>query len=163
ADFNAALRRVAKKHGLVVAEVNALMRKGGPGLLEPDQVHLTFAGYRVMARAVLDALGPRDVAVPKELKLEALPGGGRSGKGKALKGAGDEKAGGALAPGASWKALDLPQKGPLEHWWQDQERRRGFAQGLDKLAGPGPGYVGVAVVQSPTRSGAFLNTGAQLE
>jgi acyl-CoA thioesterase-1 len=163
ADFNAAVRRVAKKHGLVVAEVNALMRKGGPGLLEPDQVHLTFAGYRVMARAVLDALGRRDFAVPKELKLEVLPGVVRSWKVRALKGALDEKAVRALAPDASWKALELPQKGPLEHWWQDQERRRGFAQGLDKLAGPAPAYVGVAVVESPTRYGAFLNTGAQLE
>ena len=64
---------ILRKHG-PVAEVQALMKEAGPGLLEPDEVHLTFAGYRVMARAVLDALGRRDAEVPQEIPLEPMPG-----------------------------------------------------------------------------------------
>ena len=117
-----------------------------------------------MARAVLDALGEKDVPVPKELKLEVLPGIVRDWKVKALDKADalDEKAAAQVKPDESWKALTLPQKEPLAHWWADQERQRGFAQGLDKLAGPGKAYLGVATVEAAKAHKAFLNTGAQL-
>jgi lysophospholipase L1-like esterase len=164
ADFNAALRRVAGKYGARVAEVHRLLRAAraeGTAVLEEDQVHLTFAGYRVMARAVLDALGHKGVAVPKELKVALMPGVVRHWKVKALGKPLDEKAVRALKPDATWKALDLPRKGRVAHWWQDQERRRGFALGLDEVAGKARGYVGVATVEAKAGK-AFLNTGAQL-
>jgi acyl-CoA thioesterase-1 len=77
ADFNAVLRRVAAKYDCKVAEVYEQMsraRSAGRDLLEADNVHLNFAGYRLMARAVLDALGYAKTAVPDKLKLEPMPG-----------------------------------------------------------------------------------------
>lgn len=167
AGFNAGLRRVAKEHGARVAEVNQLMRKerdSGTAVLEPDQVHLTFAGYRVMVRAVLDALGHKGVAVPKELKVEMMPGVVREWKVKVLdrENALTDDSVRNLKPDASSKTLPLPQKAALPHWWQDQERRRGFAQSLDALAGKGKAYAGLATVEAAKAGKAFLNTGAQL-
>jgi lysophospholipase L1-like esterase len=166
-DFNWGLSRVARRYDASLAEVNDQVRqemKKGTKVLEEDQVHLTFAGYRAMARAVLDALGHKDVAVPKELKPELMPGIVRDWKVKALDRADalDEKAAAQVKPDDSWKALTLPQKEPLPQWWADQERQRGFAQELDKLAGPGKAYLGVATVEAAKARKAFLNTGAQL-
>jgi len=166
-DFNDALRRVARKYGATIAEVNRQVRleqSEGTKLLEEDQIHLTFAGYRVMARAVLDALGHQDVPVPNELKPDVMPGIVREWKVRALDKADalDEKAVSELMPDESWKSLSLPQKRPLAHWWADQERQRGFAQELDKLAGSGKAYAAVATVESEKPRKAFLNTGAQL-
>ncbi len=166
-DYIFSLGRVSRRYGAAMAEVNDQLqteRKKGAKLLEEDQVHLNFAGYRVMARAVLDALGDKDVAVPKVLKLEMMPGVVRDWKVKALDkpDALDDKAAAQVKPDDSWKALALPQKGPLAHWWADQERQRGFAQEIDKLAGSGKAYLGVATVESAKGRKAFLNTGAQL-
>jgi lysophospholipase L1-like esterase len=166
-DFNLALRRVTKKYGTTVAEVNQQMRQAkneGTRVLEDDQIHLTFAGYRVMARAVLDALGHKDIPVARELKVDLLPGLVREWKVKALDKADvlDDKAAAALRPDDSWKSLILPQKEPLAHWWADQERQRGFAHELDKLAGPGKAFAAVATDHSDRPRKAFLNTGAQL-
>jgi hypothetical protein len=161
------LGRVARRYNAAMAEVNEQLRneqKQGTKVLEDDQVHLTFAGYRATARAVLDALGHKDVAVPKELKLDVMPGVVRDWKVKALDRADalDEKSVAQVKPDESWKSLALPQKGPLANWWADQERQRGFVQELDKLAGPGKAYLGVATVEAARARKAFLNTGAQL-
>jgi lysophospholipase L1-like esterase len=167
-DFNAALRRVAQKHGSKVAKVNRLMREArsrGEELLEPDQVHLNEAGYRVMTRAVLDGLGHRDVAVPRERKVELMPGVVRRWQMRPLadkEPALDETAVAALKPDSAWKTVTLPQPGPEAHWWLDQERRRGFAVGLDKHVGPGKRFVGVAVREEEKPRPVYLNTGSDL-
>jgi lysophospholipase L1-like esterase len=140
---------VLRKIGAPVGEVHALMgeaRAAGEDLLEPDQVHLTFAGYRVMARAVLDGLGRKEAEVPRELTLEPMPGIIRQWK---IRPAGEE----------AWKALTLPQPEPVKHWWMDQERRRGFAVEL----GSAKRYQATAQVDAPAARGVFLNTGASIE
>jgi lysophospholipase L1-like esterase len=152
ADYIEALRRLAAKEGYAVAEVHALMREGraaGRELLEPDQVHLTFEGYRVMVRAVLDALGHKGIAVPAEPVLEPMAGILRDWKVRAL-------------PDGEWKALALPQSGKAAHWWFDQERRRGFAVELDKLAGPGKRFAATATLESREAREVYFNTGADL-
>lgn len=138
------LRRLAKKEGYRVAEVHARMREAGPGLLEPDQVHLTFEGYRVMTRALLDVLGHDNVAVPKSLSLEPMPGILPEWKIRSL-------------PDGAWKPLTLPQAGTASHWWMDQERRRGFAVELE-----GKTFEATATLTSATARDVFLNTGADL-
>src|SRR6185436_14937236 len=129
-------RRIASKEGAAVAEVHAQMaRARTEGLLEPDQAHLTFAGYRVMARAVLDAMGRTDLVVPEALTIEPMAGLVREWKIR------------PLPDGAAWE-LTLPQPGPSAHWWFDQERRRGFAVELDKAVGGGKRFQATATIES---------------
>ena len=169
AEFNAAVRRVAAKYDGKVAEVYEQMARGraaGQELLEADQVHLNFAGYRLMARAVLDALGHDKVAVPERLKLEPMPGLVREWRIKAYADkppALTAEAAAALAPDDSWKPYTLPEKDEVALWWQNNERQRGFAMSLPKLIGPAKEYRGVAVVDSKKAGKVFFNTGAQLE
>jgi lysophospholipase L1-like esterase len=170
AEYNASLRRVAEKYGGRVAEVNALMQKAraaGTNVLEADDVHLSFAGYRVMARAVLDALGYKSVPVPKENQFNRavglMPGVIRHWKVRAVTGPLDEAAVAALTVDETWKDLSLPQREPAAQWWPEQERKRGFAQGLDKVAGPSSRYVGVATLRKKGARKVHFNTGAQLE
>ena len=62
AEYNTFLRQLAQQRGYRLAEIHNAMGTtpaGWQALLEPDQVHLSFAGYRVMTRAILDALGAR--------------------------------------------------------------------------------------------------------
>jgi lysophospholipase L1-like esterase len=141
------LRRIASKEGYAVAEVHDRMgeaRSRGRELLEPDQVHLSFEGYRVMARAVLDALGRKEVAVPDALALEPMAGLVRRWKIRAL-------------PDGAPKELLLPQPGPAAAWWFDQERRRGFAVELG-----GRKFQATATIESKEARDVFFNTGADL-
>ncbi len=154
AEYNAILHRVAERHGFRVAEVNALMQQAraqGTQLLDEDQVHPNFAGHRLIARAVLDALGDKDVPVPKEMDLQPLPGLVCDWDVRAVPKPDehlDEAAVRVLRPDAGWKHLSLPEKGPIDGWWRDQERRRGFAMGLDKSIGPGRLYQAVAYLEA---------------
>jgi len=146
------LRRIASKEGYAIAEVHDRMseaRAAGRELLEPDQVHLTFEGYRVMARAVLDALGRKELAVPDALVLEPMAGLLRDWKLRAL-------------PDGEPKTLTLPRPEPAAHWWFDQERRRGFAVELDKVAGPAKRFQATATIESKEARDVFFNTGADL-
>jgi lysophospholipase L1-like esterase len=146
-DYMAALKRLASERSYAVAEVYASMydgRAAGLELLEPDQVHLTFEGYRVMVRAILDGLGRKDAAVPKEAALEPMPGLLPEWKVRAL-------------PDGEWKPLSLPQAGKAAHWWMDQERRRGFAVELGAKR-----VEAVATLESKEARDVFLNTGAEL-
>jgi lysophospholipase L1-like esterase len=169
ATYNAILRRLAAKHHGGVAEVFKGMsdtRASGAIVLESDQVHLSFDGYRVMARAVLDGLGHKDVAVPKELKPELMPGVIRDWHIRAIADKEtplDEKTAAALQPDDTWKRYALPETEPQTQWWMDQERKRGFAVSLTKLIGPGPkGYLGVASLEAKEPRMVYFNTGSDL-
>ena len=153
AEYIDILRRLASREGYAVAEVHALMqdaRKAGRELVEPDQVHLTFDGYRVMARAVLDGLGHPGVPVPAEAAPEPMAGLVREWTIRAL-------------PEGKPAPLTLPQSARAAHWWSDQERQRGFAVELDKTVGPARRFAASAVLESIEPREVFFNTGAQLE
>jgi lysophospholipase L1-like esterase len=168
-EYIAILRASAKKHGFRIAEVHQLMqeaRKAGRTMTEPDDVHLSFDGYQVMTRAVLDGLGYKNVAVPKELKLQLMPGTIQKWQMRPIKEKEpvlDEKSVAAIAPDDSWKTVTLPEKAPKKHWWMDHERQRGVAVSLDTLVGPGKGYIGLATVDAEQPRDVFFNTGAQLQ
>ncbi len=169
AEFNAALRRVADKYGCKVAEVYEQMsqaRTAGRDLLEADNVHLNFAGYRLMARAVLDALARPKIAVPDKLKLEPMPGLIREWRVKAFPekpAALTDEAAAALATDNSWKPYSLPEKDAVPMWWLNDERQRGFAVSLPKLVGPGKMYRAVAALDAKKAGKVFFNTGAHLD
>jgi acyl-CoA thioesterase I len=138
AEYIEILRRLAAREGHAIAEVRTRMQEGRD-LLEPDQVHLTFEGYRAMTRAVLDALGHSSVPVPAELALAPMAGLIREWT-------------------IQGRALTLPQSGKAAHWWYDQERRRGFAVEL----GPAKRHAAAATLESKAARDVYFNTGADL-
>jgi lysophospholipase L1-like esterase len=167
AEYNRRLHGLAARLKLPVAEVFAQMdaaRRVGKEVLEADQVHPNYEGQRLLARAVLDALGHKDVAVPAQLKLSLMPGVIREWRIRQAPGGKALTAGqvAALKPDAGWKKLVLPESAGASTWWLDHERRRGFAVDLDKLVGPGR-LQAVAAVDSAGARAVYFNTGAQLE
>ncbi|MCY3022452.1 MAG: SGNH/GDSL hydrolase family protein [Planctomycetota bacterium] len=163
AEFNGALRRLAQREGYRLADVNALMqaaRAAGTEVMEEDHVHPNYQGHRVMARAVLDALGYADVPVPKELKVAPLPGIVREWKVRAVQG---KKEPPAEEPAADWTAYSLPEKEPIANWWQDQERRRGLAMSLDRVLGKADRYRATAEFSTDKAKAACVNTGGLLQ
>ena len=103
-----------------------------------------------MARAVLDAMGRTELGVPDALALEPMAGLVREWKIRAL-------------PDGEPRALALPCPAPAAHWWIDQERRRGFAVELDKVAGAGKRFQATATIESKDVRDVFFNTGAELD
>jgi hypothetical protein len=166
ADYIAALRRIAEKHGCKIAEVHDAMkqdRAAGKECVEPDQVHLTFAGYQAMARAVLDAMGHKVVPVPPELKLEMMPGGHRLAFPRSRrKGSGARREDRTrcqtrrrqeihAARARSAEALVVRARTPA--------RLRPFARQADRRR---KAWVGVAVIEVPTAKKVYFNTGSGL-
>ena len=177
--YNDFLRRFAAERNLKLADVNALFRKareekGESAILEADGVHPNLEGQRLLARAVLDALGFPDAPVPQNLKLGVMPGVLPSWhflavpEDKAI----DDAAVKALTKQvlddanalATWKEYSLPETQPQEHPWMEHERQRGFGLSLDKLVGAGKLWRGVALLdnKSGKAENVFINTGAQL-
>ncbi|MGD0090581.1 MAG: GDSL-type esterase/lipase family protein [Planctomycetota bacterium] len=167
--FNAALRSLAQRESYRLAEVNRLMNKArdeGLEALEEDHVHPNYQGHRVMARAVLDALGYADVPVPKDLKVTLMPGVVREWKIRAAPAKSkplDEMAAAALKPDAAWIPYSLPEKEPVAVWWLNQERQRGLAVSLERALGKAETYWGMAEVEAERARPAFVNTGAGLK
>jgi acyl-CoA thioesterase-1 len=149
ADYNAFLRDFARQRGLRLADVYQRMEPA-TGVLEPDESHPNFAGQRLIARAVLDALGHRDVPVPEELKVELMPGVIRKWQVRAL-------------PDGEWKDYRLPEPEPQSHSWHEQERRRGFALSLEKVAGTAKQYEARTTFAADRARTALVNTGAHLQ
>jgi RNA polymerase sigma factor (sigma-70 family) len=169
AEYNSILRKVASEHGGRVAEVNRRMleaRAAGKVVVERDNIHPNFEGQRLIARAVLDALGHADVPVPKELavglmpgilpewRIRIAPGGQALNERLVLR---------LVSESKRWSAYTLPEKGPAASWWLEHERKRGFALSLNKLLGVAKGYQAAAHIQSDRSKQAFLFTGGHLE
>jgi hypothetical protein len=170
AEYNTILRRLAGEYGGRVAEVNRRLREAraaGRVVVENDNVHPTYEGHRLIARAVLDALGEADVPVPKDLALGPLPGVVREWRMRIAPtepSSLDEQLVAALEPGGpGWATYHLPEPGPAPTWWLEHERQRGYALFLDKRLGQAKLYQGVAYLQADRPRNVFLNTGGHLE
>ncbi len=164
-EYDQVLRKVAAAHHAPLADVKALMsaaRDQGASLLEEDQVHPNFEGQRLIARAVLDALGHAKVEVPRKQEIALMPGVIADWKIRPL-GEKEKINPATIAADATWKTLHLPLTEEEPAWWRDDERRRGFAMSLDKHIGPGKQFVGIATITSPAARKVYLNTGAQLQ
>ncbi len=168
---NIILRRTAVKYDLPLAEVYKAMETAPAGvdLWAPDGCHLNFAGYQLMSRAILDALGCPDAAPPKseaDYHLTPMPGIVRAWRVhpvEAKDGAMDEKRAAALTLDATWKAYALPETTPgTLGWWENQERRRGFAMQLHDLVGPAGQYWSYAEVRRRRAGQMYVNTGGDL-
>lgn len=165
--YSAIMHKIAQKYDLKVAEVNQLMmerKAAGENLIEEDQVHPNFAGQRVMARAVLDALGYNDVPVPLIPKTSLFTGVLQNWKMRVNpdKAPLDEKSVLAIKPDKSWLKLHLPETTPQTEPWLEIERQNGFALSLTQLIGKSAGYQGVAVIKAKKPKTVFVNVGAQI-
>ncbi|OPZ28946.1 MAG: Arylesterase precursor [Lentisphaerae bacterium ADurb.BinA184] len=165
--YEQAMRAVAAAHGAGIAEASRLQkaaRAGGVIVNEPDGLHVNLEGCRLLARAVLDAMGHPDVAVPAGLGIEPLPGligEWRITPWPAAADLSDDTVR-SLDPDAGWVALTLPLAAPQAHWWQEQVRREGYAVGLERAVGPAKRYVGLATLDEPRSRQVFFNLGAGL-
>jgi len=134
--------------------------------MEADGIHPNFAGQRIIARALLDALGDADIAVPEVLKPLLMPGVISDWKlriapnGKPL--VKDDVL--RLTPDASWTDYPLPETMPVDGWL-DQERQRGFAVSVAKVLGSDKPIQGYATLMNDDKGTehSFFNTGAQLQ
>lgn len=164
---NAILHRAAANFGAPIAEVYDRMQeaRSKESSLWMDGVHLNLAGYRYMARAVLDAMGDSDVPVPTELRVTLLPGVIRDWKVLPLRDPSpplDEKSINGLRVDDRWKTETLPEEKKPDNFWLDQERRRGVAISLKELFGPAKSFIAMTSYDSPTARDAFLNVGGDL-
>jgi len=166
-EIHAIDRRVAAEFGATVAEVYERMedaRGKNLDLWENDGCHLNFEGYRSMTRAILDAAGCRDVAVPAAQKLQLLDGIIHAWK---IAPAGEkdpplsEERIADLKKSAAWKDFALPEETPLKHWWLDHERARGFAMSLSERFG-GSRFYALSELQSAARK-AYINPGGDVK
>jgi lysophospholipase L1-like esterase len=135
-------------------------------LLEADDIHPNYEGQRVMARAVLDALGDTDLAVPQRFQVELQPGVISSWQIRVAPGQQpslDGPSALALQPDQSWTTITVPGPGPADGWWDEQSRREGFVLALGQQVGPGSLYQGVAYLNSASTQQVYFNTGAYLE
>ncbi|HYE05825.1 MAG TPA: GDSL-type esterase/lipase family protein [Planctomycetota bacterium] len=161
--YNAFLRALAAQRGLLLADVEAqyaAARERGEIVLETDHVHPDWNGHRLYARAVLDALGHGDVAVPAELIETPLPGILPAWRIAAFaSGAPALDPAAVAADAASWTEVRLPITTAHPTWWLDHERQRGFAVALDRLVGPGASWRSFAVLDAAAERAAMINLG----
>lgn len=178
--YNAWLRTFGAERGLKMAEVNTIFKQardkdGEATIMEVDGVHPNWEGQRLIARAVLDALGYTAAAVPATLKPDLMPGVitpwririSPDGKPLTDPAAADlsKDLAAARTAGDQWHEYTLPETVSQEHPWKDQERQRGFALSLDKLIGAGKTYQGFATLENKTSKPqrVYFNVGAQLQ
>lgn len=176
-EYNTWLRGFAGKRGLAVAEVSELFKKTARenpelAILGDDDVHPILQGQRLLARAVLDALGHTGVPVPADVIAEVIPGTITPWLFRAA------PAGAELTDGAAreltdrftsgkmdgFKTYNLPDADAQDDVWLDQERRRGFGLSLTKLIGGAELFQGVATLENPVSELApvLFNTGSGL-
>jgi RNA polymerase sigma factor (sigma-70 family) len=165
--YIAALHRLAGEPGCRLADAHGLIRQAraaGRAVVEQDKTNPTFEGHRLIARALLDALGHADVPVPGELAARLLPGVLKEWRLRVAPGALDEQGVAALEPdGPGWTTCALPERGPAPTWWLEQERQRGFVLNLDQRLGKAMLYQGVASLQADRARTAVLHTGGEIQ
>lgn len=162
-------RDLARTYNCLLCDMKPALLKSlaqGVWLWEPDRLHYSVAGYRAVARAVLDTLGYQGLPVPAKLNLAPLPGLVTPWKIRAAKpeeAVLNDVSVLQVQPDDTWKNVELPEKEALDSWWPDQIRQEGYAMALDKRAGKAKRYIGVATVRRDKAVAAFLNTGGALQ
>ena len=169
--YDEAFRRLAGAYELRLAEVGARMHEdaeAGHAQLAPDG-HPGYQGQRMIAHAVLDAMGYGEVPVPERPYCELQPGVIERWQ---LHPAAphetplSEQTAASLVPDQSWVALTLPQTEPItgdENLWLDDYRRQGMATELKKwVAGDTESFIGVTTLHSAATHTVNFHTGATL-
>lgn len=173
--YEAVLRRLAKEFDLRIAEVNRRENQDlavGHAQLAGDDLHPNYEGQRMIARAVLDAMGYADVKVPVRVH-DNQPFTGLIPKWR-VRVAGakelpltDEKAA-RLAPDDSWPKIRLPETQPApdrdspDNGWIDDYRTLGASICLRQLEPKEHSFIGLASLHSEKARQVQFHTGAEL-
>jgi len=136
--YELVLRSIASEYGLRLAEVNKAQtaaETAGEAQLSEDNLHPNHAGQRSIARAVLDAMGYSDVAVPARAHLTVTPGIIPQWQAKPIPRQpaitdGDVA---AVKPDDTWTAIHLPETDICSDEWLDDLRIRGASLTLRKV------------------------------
>lgn len=172
--YNDEVRRLAERKGLRLADVDLRCREAGEAwgpLVDARGNLASFAGDQILAGAMLEALGHRDLAVPKRLELQMLAGVIKNWQFQLLP-LDREPLSPALAAGLrpddSWKNLALPQEDRFtprlaepSHSRLCRERASGYATHL--TTSPHPVWRGVANLDAAAPRGAYLHVGAGIQ
>jgi len=174
--YEAVIRKIAAEDSCLLAEDRELVKeslKAGKTLFVEDQIHPNYLGQSLIARSILDALGCRDVALPKSFDPKPFPG--LVGKWMLRLSPLDEKGQPVLlteesvpklVPDGTWTPCELPEKPPFAdspEIWMEQVRRNGFAMKVEGLIGKGKLGQGVAEITSANGGQAFIQTGMHVQ
>ncbi len=170
--YEAIICKVAAEKRCLVAENRALMLeaiRSGKTIMTADGVHPNYRGQEIMARAILNALGCTDVALPRTFEPRLFPCVVRQWKMRLAPL--DEKGhpprltaetAAQLHPDTSWKTCTLPDAAPANRPsaedWLEQLRRNGFALKLQEQVGKGR-IQAVAEIDAPAEKQAYLQIG----
>jgi len=174
------MRKIAKEKSLPVAENFALQsqaREGGQRIMAPDGIHPYYPGQALMARAILDAMGYKDVPLPATFRPRLFPGVITEWKTRlapidpATKSATSltEKTIGGLTVDGTWKTYTLPETPMTDpktgqqlgaEDWKQQHHLNGFGMEVEKRVGKGP-VQAVAVIQRQQAGQAYLHVGGE--
>ncbi len=171
AAYEKVLRKLAGEYGLRLAEVNQRQQEdlaAGHNQLAEDDLHPDYEGQRMIARAVLDAMGYGDVKVPPRAHNRPLPGIIAEWKMKSWpqgESLNDAKVAEAK-PDADWITLKLPEEtespdaaSPSGRWLDDY-RMLGVSV---SLRGRGEHFIGVATINADASRTIQFHTGADLD
>lgn len=172
--YEAQIRAIASAYGLRVAEVNKNQNADlAAGHVETahDGYHPNYEGQRMIARAVLDAMGYADIPVLQRTNTMLDPGVIPQWRIRVV-GAGEppltEATAATVMPDATWGTIDVPQPtsgvsaDDLDALWKDDMRKEGVVVNLDKLYAPGGKYIVAATYRSRRDQTLQLHTGAEL-
>jgi len=174
--YEAIIRKIGAEDGCLVAENRKLMTdslKAGNILFVEDNIHPNYLGQSLMARSILDAMGHREVALPRSFEPKSIPGlvekwmvrlSPLDAKGVPIRLTGETV--GDLAPDRTWTQLELPEDRPLANSpeiWPEQMRRNGCAMEMEALLGKGELAQGVAELTSADGGQAFVQTGMRIK
>jgi len=165
------VRQLAAEYDLRVAEVTACMladQQAGHEQFAPDG-HPGYQGQRMIARAVLDALGYPEAPLPARVHATVRPGVISPWHIRPVaenEPPLTEDTAACLAPGAEWATITLPEPQALtadEDLWLDDNRLLGFAVHTTTHAGGDSGkYLGIATLDAPAARAVHFHTGGQL-
>ncbi len=170
-EFNRHIRELAAQRRLRVIDPRPRFKaadEAGVGVLTPNGRSPTFAGYRLLAEAVLDGLGFPNRALPEAVPTARLPGVISDWRRKLQPAGGfpltaEEAA--AIRPDDTWRSVTLPlppdpfqmRLADRNHSIAYRDRLRGYFSGVRPPAGGS--VLAVAEVHSDAERNAWLNTG----
>jgi lysophospholipase L1-like esterase len=168
--YEAILRKIAREHGLRVVEVGARQRQAaiaGQVQLAPDDLHPNWDGQKMIARAVLDALGYENVKIPDAIPNNFLPGTITPWKMKLIAAKAPPPSDATIKElkiDNSWESRTLPEVDrrfglDSNDRWLDGYRAQGASIALLRYPG---NYLGVATIHCDRPKRVQFHTGGDL-